>query len=67
MWKAISTLCLAAACSSAGAHTLPGDATLARQLTHQLSSTHHLTGVLLLLAAAGFLLLAARAWCRRDR
>jgi hypothetical protein len=68
MSKPITTLMLLGASPLAGAHALPGDTPLARQLEHVLSAPHHVMGLIILLLALGVVIAVAKAWWyRRSR
>jgi hypothetical protein len=51
----------------AGAHALPGDTPLARQLEHVLTAPHHVATLVLLLIALGLAIAVAKSWSSRGR
>jgi hypothetical protein len=66
MHKPITALMLLGASPLAGAHALPGDTPLARQLEHVLSASHHVMTPIILLTLLGIVFAAARAWSKRK-
>lgn len=61
------TLLMLSVSATAGAHTLPGDGSLAAQLGHQLLALHHLPATALLIAAGVFLARGLSGYMNGDR